>query len=170
MNDLRDVTRRHFFGGCAVGLGSLALASLISGNQGGGVSAAAEPDVLQNPLQPKPAHFPGKAKGVIFLFQAGGPSQLEMFDYKPKLAELNGQPIPESYIAGKRFAFMDSSHKTNLLGPKQKFQQYGQSGAWISDLLPHTGSIADELCIVKSCKTDLFNHAPAKLFMNSGSG
>lgn len=170
MNDLRDVTRRHFFGGCAVGLGSLAMASLISGNQGASVSAAAEPDVLQNPLQPKPAHFPSKAKSVIFLFMAGGPSQLEMFDYKPKLAELNGQPIPESYIAGKRFAFMDSSHKTNLLGPKQKFQQYGQSGAWISDLLPHTGSIADELCIVKSCKTDLFNHAPAKLFMNSGSG
>jgi hypothetical protein len=101
---------------------------------------------------------------------AGGPSQLEMLDYKPKLTELNGQPIPESYVAGKRFAFMDSSHRTNLLGTKRSFQQYGGNGTWVSDLLPHTSQIVDELTIVKTCKTDLFNHAPAKLFMNAGTG
>jgi hypothetical protein len=107
---------------------------------------------------------------VIFLFMAGGPSQLELFDYKPKLAELNGQPIPESYVAGKRFAFMDSSHRTNLLASTRSFAQYGENGTWVSDLLPHTAAIVDELTIIKTCKTDLFNHAPAKLFMNAGSG
>ena len=101
---------------------------------------------------------------------AGGPSQLEFFDHKPKLNELNGQPIPASFIEGKRFAFMGSSHRVNLLGHDKKFTQHGASGAWVSDMLPHTASIADDLCFVKTCKTDLFNHAPAKLFMNTGSG
>lgn len=169
---LLNSTRRHFFANCGIGLGSLGLASLLSERPLSTGLHADDKQVapLHNPLAPKPTHFPAKAKAVIFLFMAGGPSQLEMFDYKPKLAEMNGQPIPESYIAGKRFAFMGSSHRTNLLGPKRTFKQHGQSGAWVSDLLPHTGAIADDLCIVKTCKTDLFNHAPAKLFMNSGSG
>jgi hypothetical protein len=101
---------------------------------------------------------------------AGGPSQLEFFDHKPKLNELNGQPIPASFVEGKRFAFMGSSHRVNLLGHDKQFKQHGQSGAWVSDMLPHTAAIADDLCFVKTCKTDLFNHAPAKLFMNTGSG
>jgi hypothetical protein len=123
-----------------------------------------------NPLAPKAPHFPAKAKNVIFLFMAGGPSQLEMWDHKPKLAELNGQPIPDSYIEGKRFAFMDSSHRIDLLGPKRPFEQVGENGTWVSDLLPHTGKIVDEITLIKTCKTDLFNHAPAKLFMNAGTG
>src|SRR6266571_1658163 len=83
--------------------------------------------------------FAPRAKNIIYLFMAGGPSQLELFDYKPKLVELNGQPIPQSFIEGKRFAFMGSSHGTNLLGTRRKFQQHGQSGAWVSELFPHSG-------------------------------
>lgn len=169
-DNLRYQTRRHFFSDCRIGVGSLALAALMNDGQLGAQERTGNEPAIRNPLQPKETHFPPKAKSVIFLFMAGGPSQLEMFDYKPKLAELSGQPIPESYIAGKRFAFMNSSHRTNLLGPKRSFQQYGQNGTWVSDLLPETASIVDELCIVKTCKTDLFNHAPAKLFMNTGSG
>ncbi len=148
-----------------MGIGSMALASLMANR--GQASPAVEYD---NPLQPKPAHFLPQAKNVIFLFMAGGPTQLETFEYKPKLTELNGQPIPESFVAGKRFAFMDSSHRSNLLASTQKFKQHGESGAWVSDLLPHTARMVDDLTIVKTCKTDLFNHAPAKFFMNTGSG
>ena len=160
MNELLYQTRRHFFSACSVGLGSIALSQLM----------AAEAAKTQNALSPKPPHFAPKAKSVIFLFMAGGPSQLEMFDYKPQLTKLNGQPIPESFTKGKRFAFMDSSHRSDLLGTKAQFKQHGQSGAWVGNLLPHTASIVDEISIVKTCKTDLFNHAPAKFFMNTGSG
>ncbi len=121
-------------------------------------------------LAPKKTHFPAKAKNVIFLFMAGGPSQLETFEYKPLLTKLNGKPIPESYTKGKRFAFMDSSHRSDLLGPKIGFKQHGQSGAWVSDYLPHTATIVDDISLVTTCKTDLFNHAPAKMYMNTGSG
>ena len=158
-------TRRHFFRRCGVGVGSMALSLLMQSDAPGSPENS-----IRNPLAPKPSHFPAKTKSIIYLFMAGGPSQLEMWDYKPKLAELNGQPIPPSYIDGKRFAFMNSSHRTNLLGSKRTFQQYGENGTWVSDLLPHTGQIVDELAIVKTCQTELFNHAPAKLFMNAGSG
>jgi hypothetical protein len=121
-------------------------------------------------LAPKKTHFPAKAKNVIFLFMAGGPSQLETFEYKPLLTKLNGKPIPESYTKGKRFAFMDSSHRSDLLGPKIGFKQHGQCGAWVSDYLPHTAKIVDDISLVTTCKTDLFNHAPAKMYMNTGSG
>ena len=164
MNDLLFQTRRHFFSKCAMGIGSLALASLMAEGRQLAASAA------QNPLAPKKPHFTPKAKNVIFLFMAGGPTQLELFDYKPKLREFNGQPIPQSYVEGKRFAFMNTSNGMNLLGNAREFRQHGQSGAWVSDLLPYTAGITDELCFVKTCKTDLFNHAPAKLFMNTGTG
>lgn len=164
-NDLRDVTRRHFFSRCSMGIGSIALASLLGKH---GLAAPAK--TMRNPLKPKPGHFPAKAKNVIFLFMAGGPSQLDLFEHKPKLTELNGRPIPESYTAGKRFAFMDSSHRSNLLATKRAFKQRGKSGAWVSDLLPYTADIVDQISIVTTCKTELFNHAPAKLYMNSGSG
>lgn len=160
MNELLYQTRRHFFSACSVGLGSIALSQLM----------AAEGPRPQRASSAKPPHFAAKAKNVIFLFMAGGPSQLEMFDNKPQLTKLNGQPIPESFTKGKRFAFMDSSHRSDLLGTKAKFKQAGQSGAWIGDLLPHTAGIVDDISIVKTCKTDLFNHAPAKFFMNTGSG
>ncbi len=163
---LREITRRHFFSRCSLGVGSIALASLMAER---GLAAAPAAN-LRNPFEPKRTHFPAKAKKVIFLFMAGGPSQLELFDYKPKLTELNGQPIPDSYVAGKRFAFMDSTHRTNLLGTKRTFQRRGRSGAWVSDLLPHTAGIVDEISLLTTCKGELFNHAPAKLFMNAGSG
>jgi hypothetical protein len=161
---LRDSTRRHFFSQCGLGVGGIALASLLA--EQGLAAAAAD----RNPLQPKPAHFPAKAKNVIYLFMAGGPSQLELFEHKPRLNELNGEPIPESFVKGKRFAFMDSSHRSNLLGTRRQFAQHGQCGAFVSDLLPYTAGIVDDLCLVTTCKTDLFNHAPAKLFMNTGTG
>ncbi len=157
---LLHTTRRHFFQRCGVGVGAMALGSLL---------AAAEPKT-RNPLTPKAPHFPAKAKNIIFLFMAGGPSQLETFDHKPILTKLNGQPIPESFTKGKRFAFMDSSHRSDLLAPIPSFKQYGKSGKWVSDYMPHAAKIVDELTFVSTCKTDLFNHAPAKLFMNTGSG
>lgn len=159
-------TRRHFFSRCAMGLGGIALASLLGDRRL--LGASGQPVV--SPLATKPPHFAPRAKNVIYLFMAGGPSQLELFDYKPKLVELNNQPIPASFLEGKRFAFMDSSHGTKLLGTRRTFQQHGNSGAWVSDLFPHTAKIVDDISIVKSCQATLFNHAPAKLFMNTGSG
>ena len=163
---LRDITRRHFFSKCAVGLGSIALASLLDANKLFGK----EPKLV-NPFLPKPPQYPARAKNIIYLFMAGGPSQLEMFDYKPKLVELNAQPIPESFVKGKRFAFMDSFSKDRpkLLGTRRKFARHGKSGAWVSELLPHTAGIVDDITLIHSCATDVFNHAPAKLFMNTGS-
>jgi hypothetical protein len=160
-------TRRHFFHDCALGLGSLALTSLIS--DGKVLADQAKP--LVNPLAPKRPHFAAKAKNVIYLFMAGGPSQLELFDYKPQLQALNGQPIPDSFLEGKRFAFMSSftKEKPKLLATRRKFTQHGQSGAYISECFPHLAGVADDLTIVKSMATDVFNHGPAKIFMNTGS-
>ncbi|MSU34240.1 MAG: DUF1501 domain-containing protein [Pedosphaera sp.] len=156
-------TRRHFFGRCAMGLGGMALASLV----GHGMGAEAG-----SPYAPRVAPARPRAKRVIYLFMAGGPSQLELWDHKPKLTALNGQAIPDSFLEGKRFAFMDTSFKnrSTLLGSRRSFAQHGQAGVWCSDLLPHTAGIMDDLAVVKSCATNLFNHAPAKLFMNTGSG
>ena len=162
---LQQQTRRHFFNQCGVGVGSIALANLLSS-----LSLGTTADASSNPLAPKPPHFPARAKRVIYMFMAGGPSQLDMFEHKPMLNQLNGQPIPKSYLDGKRFAFMDSSHRTNLLGTRRTFQQYGDCGAPVSDLLPYTARIVDKLTFIRTCKTDLFNHAPAKLFMNTGTG
>src|SRR3954469_22567209 len=159
---LCQMTRRHFFSRCTMGLGGIALASMLGQRRLMGADAPVIPGKI--------LHHAPRAKNVIFLFMAGGPSQLELFDYKPKLVELNGQPIPQSLIEGKRFAFMDSSHGTKLLGTRRKFEQRGKSGAWVSDLFPHTAKIVDDITLVKSCQATLFNHAPAKLFMNTGSG
>ncbi|HEY1108752.1 MAG TPA: DUF1501 domain-containing protein [Opitutaceae bacterium] len=160
---LDALTRRHFFSRCGMGIGGMALASMLNRPSAFGAT--------KSPLAPgRILHHAPKAKNVIFLFMAGGPSQLELFDYKPKLIELNDKPIPQSFIEGKRFAFMDSSHGTKLLGTRRQFAQHGKSGAWVSDLFPHTAKIVDDISIVKSCQATLFNHAPAKLFMNTGSG
>jgi hypothetical protein len=166
MDPLLDITRRHFFGRCALGLGGIALASVMNERLFG----AEAPSALPNPMAPKQPHFAPKAKNIIYLFMAGGPSQLELFDYKPRLLELNGKPIPQSFIEGKRFAFMGSSHGTNLLGTRRAFKQHGQNGMWVSEMFPHTATIVDDVSFVMSCAADLFNHAPAKLFMNTGSG
>ena len=167
-NNLEEVTRRHFFSKCALGLGGIALGALLSENK---MFAGEQKITLVNPLEPKRPHIPAKAKNIIYLFMAGGPSQLELFDYKPELVKYNGQPIPKSYIEGKRFAFMDTFAKDppKLLGTRRKFSQHGGSGAYVSELFPHTAGIVDDISIVKSCATDVFNHAPAKLFMNTGS-
>lgn len=165
-NPLQQTTRRQFFSRCGLGLGSIALASLMAD----GKLHASLPEHLPNPMAPKRPHFAPRAKNIIYLFMAGGPSQLELFDYKPKLIQLNDQPIPQSYIEGKRFAFMGSSHGTKLLGTRRSFKRHGESGMWVSELFPHTATIVDDVSFVMSCATDLFNHAPAKLFMNTGSG
>ena len=163
---LHAITRRHFFSRCALGLGSIALGSLLNDRRAFGAGSAH----LANPMAPRQPMFAPRAKNIIYLFMAGGPSQLELFDYKPKLVELNGQPIPQSYIEGKRFAFMGSSHGTKLLGTRREFKRHGQCGMWVSDLFPHTAAIVDDATFVTTCAANLFNHAPAKLFMNTGSG
>ena len=164
---LLDRTRRHFFSQCFAGLGNIALGSLLSGNK---LLAAAAPRV-ESPLAPKEPHFTPKVKRVIYLFMAGAPSQFETWLYRPKLAELDGQPTPDSFLEGKRFAFMERfmKDKLKLLGPRRKFSQHGQSGAWVSEIFPHMAGVADDLAFVHSLTTENFNHAPAKLFFNTGS-
>ena len=159
-------TRRHFLKESAMGFGALALGSLLGGCAGGSPENAIAFDPA-HPLAPKMPMFPGRAKSVIYLHMAGAPSQLELFDYKPELLKLNGQNCPQSFLEGKRFAFIRGVPK--MLGPQAAFQQRGQSGAWISDHLPHFATIADEVCFLKAVTTDQFNHAPAQLLMHSGS-
>lgn len=158
-------TRRHFFSRCGVGVGKLALLSLL---QREGLFAEASPT---NPMHVKPGHFPAKAKSVIYLFMAGGPSQFELFDFKPTLQKYNNKVVPDSLMTGKRFAFMDSftKDKPKLLGTSHTFKQYGQSGAWVSDLLPHMAGVSDEIAFLKGVSTENFNHGPAKCFVNTGS-
>ncbi len=155
-------TRRHFFRDCGVGLGTMALASLS------GPSAFAAKKT-ENAL--KKPHFPPKAKAVIYLFMAGGPSQFELFEPKAALQKYHGQPAPESLLKGKRFAFMDtfSKEKPKLLGTKRKFLYRNQAGLAISELLPYFAQAADEVAFIRTVATDVFNHAPAKIFMNTGS-
>ncbi|HZN32380.1 MAG TPA: DUF1501 domain-containing protein, partial [Pirellulaceae bacterium] len=152
--------RRHFFQQCRVGLGAMALGSLVAGER----SRAAE---ASDPLAARPPHFAPRAKSVIFLFMAGGPSQLEMFEPKPDLQKLDGQVIPESFVKTKRFAFIKQDAK--LLGTKRTFAQYGESGQTISECLPHLAGVADDICTLRAVKTDVFNHGPAKFFLNTGS-
>jgi hypothetical protein len=179
---LHERTRRHFFAECGIGLGAAALSSLLagdrpaharedSGSRSRGASGDGSASRSHNPLAVRPGHFPARAKSVIYLFMAGGPSQLELFDYKPQLQKYSGQPIPDSFIQGRRFAFMDIFTKEHpkLLGTTRRFARHGQSGAWVSALLPHMAQVVDDLTIVKSVATDIFNHAPAKLFTNTGT-
>jgi hypothetical protein len=160
----KDVDRRWFLSQCSVGIGALALHQLLARD------AWAAPDaktMADGPLAPRAPHFPAKAKSVIFLCMAGAPSHLELFDWKPQLAKFDGTLPPPELIQGYRAAFINPSSK--LLGPKFKFAKHGQSGAELSELLPHTATIVDEIAIVKSMVTDAFNHAPAQLLMNSGT-
>ena len=117
-------------------------------------------------LAPEKPHFAGKAKRVIHLFMAGAPSQLDLFDYKPELAKLEGKPLPPSVIGGQRYAFIRPD--AAVLGPRFKFSRAGESGAEISEMLPHLREIVDDICLIKSMKTDQFNHAPAQIFLNTG--
>ena len=162
MNGLLHATRRHFFSDCGLGVGKMALAGLLARE----CAAAEGPRAVTGPLAPKPPHFPAKAKAVIQLFMAGAPSQLELFDHKPKLAEIEGKPIPPEVIGGQRYAFIRPD--AAVLGPQFKFARHGQSGAEISEMLPWLAGVVDEIAIVRSCRTDQFNHAPAQIFMNCG--
>jgi hypothetical protein len=162
-------TRRHFLKECSFGLGSLALGSLLNscGVSSNRIETIANQFDPAHPLMPKVPQFPGKAKSIIYLHMAGAPSQLELFDFKPELTKLDGQDCPQSLLEGKRFAFIRGVPK--MLGPQATFAQYGQSGAWISNHLPHLSTVVDDICILKAVTTDQFNHAPAQLLMHSGS-
>ncbi len=163
-------TRRHFFHECGVGVGKIALASLLSGRVGQLVTLRKpRPSIPDQPMPtlPGPLILPPTAKRVIYLFMAGAPSQLDLFDYKPKLTELEGQPIPPSVIAGQRYAFIQPD--AAVLGPRFKFSRHGNCGAELSEKLPWLARIVDKISIVKSCTTDQFNHAPAQLLLNTGN-
>jgi uncharacterized protein (DUF1501 family) len=157
----KQITRRWFFKECGVGLGAIALNNLLR------QTLSAAPAISTRPLAPKSPIYPAKAKRVIFLFMAGAPSHLELFDYKPQLAKFSGTLPPPELIKGYRAAFINPSSK--LLGPKFKFAKHGKSGAELSELLPHLATVADDIAIVKSMQTDAFNHAPGQIFMNTGS-
>ncbi|MDX2046071.1 MAG: DUF1501 domain-containing protein [Chitinophagaceae bacterium] len=171
LRSLELVTRRHFLKECKTGIGLMALGSFLGGCDWLGtkkpVAFATPAFDPANPLAPKVPHFPGKAKAVIYLHMAGAPSQLELFDYKPELQKLDGKDCPQSFLEGKKFAFIRGVPK--LLGPQAQFKQHGESGVWISDNLPHFQTVADEVTILKSVTTDQFNHAPAQLLMHTGS-
>ncbi len=158
--NLHDTTRRQLFQTCGIGLGKVALASMWANDFGCSRSLAAAPSR-------RGLHHAAKAKRVIYLFMAGAPSQLELFDYKEKLVELEGQPIPPSVIAGQRYAFIQPD--AAVLAPRFQFHRHGQSGAEISDVMPHLATVVDDLAFLKSVHTDQFNHSPAQIFVNTGS-
>jgi hypothetical protein len=156
-------TRRHFLKTCQTGIGGMALAGLL----GRPAHAAPASPANDNPLAPKQPHFPAKAKRVIYLEMAGAPPQQELFDYKPTLVKLNMQPCPDELLKNQRFAFIKGHPK--LLGCPFKFQQHGQAGTWVSDLLPNMSRIVDDISVIRSMSTDQFNHAPADLMLFTGS-
>ena len=152
-------TRRHFLKNCGVGLGTGALAQILS------------PDAFglkapENPLLPRKSHFSSKAKRVIYIHLTGSPPHLDLWDYKPELVKRTDQECPDEFIKGKQFAFTSGTPK--LMGTPRTFSQYGKSGMWMSDAIPHLHQHADDLCVIKSMHTDQFNHAPAELFVHTG--
>ncbi|HWA34799.1 MAG TPA: DUF1501 domain-containing protein [Cyclobacteriaceae bacterium] len=156
------ITRKHFLGKLGLGLGSAALGSLLI------------PDLFNSPdattLPVGVPHFAPKAKRVIYLFQNGAPSQLESFDYKPLLTKMTGEELPESVRGGQRLTGMTSGQKKfPLIGSHFKFAQYGQSGAWVSEMFPNIAGIVDDICIVRSMHTEAINHDPALTFMQTGA-
>ncbi len=169
-------TRRQFFGRSVLGVGTAALASLL-----GRDAFAASPPLPLSPSLPLPVrrpvpglpdlpHFAPKAKRVIYLFQNGAPSHVDLFDYKPKLREWHGKQIPDEVAGGKRFSTMTGNQTARpVLGEISKFSQHGKSGAWVSDFLPQIASISDDLCFVKSLHTEAVNHAPAITYFMTGS-
>lgn len=160
LEHLHGVTRRHFLRQSSVGIGTLALASLL-----GHDAATAAPVV--NPLAPKKPPLPAKAKRVIYIHLTGSPPNLDLFDYKPELVKRNGQPCPDQFLKGKRFAFTSGTPK--LLGTPRTFARHGREGLWLSDAIPNLREVADQLCVIHSMTTDQFNHAPAELLLYTGS-
>ncbi len=169
----RYINRRWFFRDCGVGLGSVAAASLLARDGYGAekdsnakTSADGASDTA-NPLAPRQPHFEPRAKRVIYMFQAGAPSHLELFDNKPELTKRNGQLPPAELLEGYRAAFIQPN--SALLGPKFKFAKHGQCGMELSEVLPFTASVADDICLLRNMQTDAVNHAPAQILMNTGS-
>lgn len=160
LENIQLATRRHFLQQSAAGLGGIALNSLLVGE------SSAVGGVL-NPMAPKQAHFPGKAKRVIYLHMTGSPPNLDMFDYKPELIKRSDQDCPDEFIKGREFAFTTGVPK--LMGSPRKWKQVGKNGMWMSDAIPHFHSVADDMCVVHSMHTDQFNHAPAELLIYTGS-
>jgi hypothetical protein len=159
---LQALTRRHFLTRCGVGLGSIALSTLL-----GDDLQAQEPGPA-NPLAPRRPHLVPRAKNVIYLHMAGSPTQLELFDYKPVLKKHDAQVCPREYLEGKRFAFIRPDAKPLMMGPLFEFQRHGPADTWISSLLPHLASVADHLCVIRSMFTTQFNHSPAQLLLHTG--
>ena len=156
------VSRRWFLRDCGVGLGAIAAGSLLTNDLSRAMAAEGT-----NPLAPRQPHFPAKAKRVIYIFQAGAPSHLELFDYKPELAKRDGQLPPAELLKGYRAAFINPN--SALLGPKFKFAKHGQCGMELSEVLPHTAKIADDLCLIRTMHTEAVNHAPGQIMMNTGT-
>jgi hypothetical protein len=159
------ITRRYFFRECGLGIGKIALASLLASNRARG--SAPGVSAPGSPLAPRPPHYAAKARHVIHLFMAGAPSQLDLFDYKPLLAKHEGQPVPKEIVKDQRYAFIRPDSK--MLGPRFKFAKHGQCGAELSEVMPHMATVVDDIAIVKSMHTDQFNHAPAQIFFSTGS-
>jgi hypothetical protein len=159
---LQHLTRRHFLKQSQAGIGAIALSTLLARD-----AMAAPQPAAANPLAPRQPHFPAKAKQVIYLHMTGSPPNLDLWDYKPELVKRSGEPCPESFLAGRRFAFTSGVPK--LLGTPRTFAQHGKGGTWMSDAIPNLHGVADELCVVKSMTTDEFNHAPAELLVYTGS-
>jgi hypothetical protein len=157
----RYLSRRWFLRDCGVGLAGIAAGALLSRDAARAAPAAG------HPLAPRAPHHPAKAKRVIYLFMAGAPSHLELFDHKPELTRRNGQLPPPELLKGYRAAFINPN--SALLGPKFKFARHGRCGMELSEVLPHTARMADEICLVRSMQTEAVNHAPAQIMMNSGS-
>jgi hypothetical protein len=156
----RCLSRRWFLRDCGIGLAAIAARSLLAAETGA-------KSLSENPLAPRLAHFPGKAKRVIYMFQAGAPSHLELFDNKPELTKHNGELPPPELLKGYRAAFINPN--SALLGPKFKFAKHGQCAMELSEVLPHTAKVADDLCLIRTMHTEAVNHAPAQIMMNSGS-
>lgn len=168
LKNAEDHSRRHFLHNCTLGLGGIALGSLVHGCDRGVAQAPwYTPNRALNPLSVLPAPFAPKVKSVIYLHMVGAPSQLEMFDYKPELKKLHNQLCPDSLLEGKKFAFIRG--RPTMLGPQANFVRAGQSGNWVSDYLPHFQKVVDEVAFLKAVKTDQFNHGPAQLLMHTGS-
>ena len=170
---LQARTRRHFLRSLGGGLGTMFLGTLVSKLAPSAAAAGADTAALdfnrdaRTPLSPLPPQLPAKVRRVIYLHMAGAPSQLELFEHKPELKRFDGQDCPASFLAGKRFAFISGVPK--LLGSQYPFHQAGQSGQWISDRLPHIEKHVDDICLIKSMRTDQFNHAPAQLLVHTGN-
>ncbi|MEO0477568.1 MAG: DUF1501 domain-containing protein, partial [Planctomycetota bacterium] len=163
---LQRVSRRQFLGQVSMGIGAAALGSLISAEKAVAASSNAPLSPLQGAIDP--LHFAPKAKRVIFLCMAGGPSHLETFDYKPVLEKMDGKPMPESYTKGQPIAQLQGK-KLTAMGPQKKFSRHGKSGLLINDWLPNIAEMADDICVVKSMVTEQINHDPAHTFMNTGT-